>query len=88
VRGRLLHEFAANGCQGRRPHGAVATAPRAEKTTVSADELAVLADRGWIRSTMEGMWEHPDRVGGPVSLPEALEIENDSVDFSDPDEPE
>jgi hypothetical protein len=52
---------------------------------VSADELALLADRGWIRSTLEGMWEHPDRVGGPVSLPEALEIETDVVDFSDPD---
>ncbi len=21
------------------------------------------------------MWEHPERVGGPISLPEALELE-------------
>ena len=48
----------------------------------------MLAERGWIRSPMEGMWEHPDRVGGPVSLPEALEIEIDFVDFSEPSEPE
>ena len=55
---------------------------------MSADELALLAERGWIRSTVEGMWEHPDRIGGPVSLPEALEIETDFVDFSDADHPE
>ena len=55
---------------------------------MSADELALLAARGWIRSTMEGMWEHPDRVGGPVSLPEALEIETDFDDFTEPDDPE
>jgi hypothetical protein len=54
---------------------------------MSADELALLAEHGWIRSTMEGMWEHPDRVGGPVSLPEALEIETDFVDLSEPDDP-
>ena len=42
---------------------------------MSADELALLAERGWIRSTSEGMWENPLRVGGPVSLPEALELE-------------
>jgi hypothetical protein len=53
---------------------------------VSADELALLAKRGWIRSTMEGMWEHPRRVGGPVSLPEALEVEADVVDVPDPDD--
>jgi hypothetical protein len=55
---------------------------------VSADELALLAERGWIRSTMEGMWEHPDRVGGPVSLPEALEIEVKLPDSSDSDDQE
>jgi hypothetical protein len=55
---------------------------------VSADELALLAERGWIRSTMEGMWEHPERVGEPVSLHEALEIETDFVDFSESDDPE
>jgi hypothetical protein len=72
----------------RRGRGrAVATVPTGN-ATVSADELALLADRGWIRSTMEGMWEHPDRVGGPVSLPEALEIETDFVDPSNPDDPE
>jgi hypothetical protein len=72
----------------RRGRGrAVATVPTGN-ATVSADELALLADHGWIRSTMEGMWEHPDRVGGPVSLPEALEIETDFVDPSNPDDPE
>jgi hypothetical protein len=55
---------------------------------VSADELALLAERGWIRSTLEGMWENRDRVGGPVSLPEALEVELEAVDLSDPDDPE
>jgi hypothetical protein len=42
---------------------------------MSADQVAELQARGWVRSTMEGMWEHPERVGGPVSLPEALELE-------------
>ena len=42
---------------------------------MSADRIAELQARGWVRSTLEGMWEHPDRVGGPVSLPEALEVE-------------
>ena len=42
---------------------------------MSADQVAALGERGWIRSVTEGMWEHPDRVGGPVSLPEALETE-------------
>jgi hypothetical protein len=42
---------------------------------MSADELAVLAERGWMHSTVEGMWENPRRVQGPVSLPEALELE-------------
>jgi hypothetical protein len=42
---------------------------------VSADQIAELQERGWVRSTMEGMWEHPLRVGGPVSLPEALALE-------------
>ena len=51
---------------------------------MSADELALLAERCWIRSTTEGMWEHPDRVGGPVRLPEALEIEADFVDSPSP----
>jgi hypothetical protein len=55
--------------------------------TTPEDELALLAERGWIRSTMEGMWEHPDRIAGPVSLPEALEIEAEQVD-SDPDDAE
>lgn len=55
---------------------------------MSADELALLAERGWIRSSVEGMWEHPERVGGPVSLPEALEIEVEFLDFSERDEPE
>jgi hypothetical protein len=54
---------------------------------VSADELALLAERGWIRSTIEGMWERPDRVGRPVSPPEALEIEPNSS-TSEPDAPE
>jgi hypothetical protein len=42
---------------------------------VSADQVAQLQARGWIHSTTEGMWEHPDRVEGPVSLPDALEVE-------------
>ena len=42
---------------------------------MSADQIAELQKRGWIRSTVEGMWEHPDRVSGPVSLPEALALE-------------
>ena len=42
---------------------------------MSADQVAALQERGWVRSTMEGMWEHPERVGGPISLPEALELE-------------
>jgi hypothetical protein len=42
---------------------------------MSADELALLAERGWTHSTLEGMWENPARVDGPVSLPEALELE-------------
>jgi hypothetical protein len=42
---------------------------------VSEDQIAALSERGWIRSTSEGMWEHPERVRGPVSLPEALETE-------------
>jgi hypothetical protein len=42
---------------------------------MSADQVAELQERGWVRSTMEGMWEHPERVGGPISLPEALELE-------------
>ena len=42
---------------------------------MSGDQVAELQARGWVRSTMEGMWEHPERVGGPVSLPEALEVE-------------
>jgi hypothetical protein len=42
---------------------------------MSADQVAELQARGWVRSTMEGMWEHPERVGGPVSLQEALEVE-------------
>jgi len=42
---------------------------------VSADQVAELQKRGWVRSTLEGMWEHPERVGGPISLPEALELE-------------
>lgn len=42
---------------------------------MSADQVAALSERGWIRSTTEGMWEHPERVRGPVSLPEALETE-------------
>jgi hypothetical protein len=50
---------------------------------VSADELALLSRRGWIHSTVEGMWENPLRVERPVSLPEALEIESKLVD---PDE--
>jgi hypothetical protein len=53
---------------------------------VSADELALLSERGWIRSTLEGMWEHPERVAGPVSINEALEIEAEFVDFSDSDD--
>ena len=28
---------------------------------------------GWVRSTLEGMWT-PERVRGPISLPEALEL--------------
>ena len=39
---------------------------------MSADQVAELQKRGWVRSTVEGMWEHPERVGGPISLPEAL----------------
>jgi hypothetical protein len=50
---------------------------------VSADELALLAERGWIRSTVEGMWENPLRVAGPVSLPEALELEAKLVEPGD-----
>jgi hypothetical protein len=42
---------------------------------MSTDRVAELQERGWIQSTIEGMWEHPERVGGPVSLPEALEVE-------------
>jgi hypothetical protein len=42
---------------------------------MSSDQIAALGERGWIRSLTEGMWEHPDRVRGPVSLPEALETE-------------
>ena len=42
---------------------------------MSADQIAELQERGWMRSTMEGMWEHPERVGGPVGLPEALRVE-------------
>jgi hypothetical protein len=54
---------------------------------VSADELALLAERGWIRSTIEGMWENPLRVGGPVSLPEALELEAKLVEPADAADP-
>jgi hypothetical protein len=43
--------------------------------SVSAEQIAELQERGWVRSTMEGMWEHPERVGGPVSLGEALAVE-------------
>ena len=42
---------------------------------MSADQIAELQKRGWMHSTTEGMWEHPERVGGPVSLPEALAVE-------------
>jgi hypothetical protein len=42
---------------------------------MSADQVAELQERGWVRSTMEGMWEHPERVGGPISLPEAIALE-------------
>jgi hypothetical protein len=36
------------------------------------------------------MWEHPERVGGPVSLPEALETEfggegGEAPEDADPD---
>jgi hypothetical protein len=44
-------------------------------SAVSADQIAELQARGWIRSTSEGMWEHPERVEGPVSLNEALALE-------------
>ena len=49
-----------------------------------------LVERGWFRSLTEGMWEHPERVGGPVSLPEALETElggegSDAPEDADPD---
>lgn len=42
---------------------------------MSADQVAELQKKGWFRSVTEGMWEHPERLGGPVSLPEALEVE-------------
>ena len=42
---------------------------------MSSDQVAELQRKGWFRSVTEGMWEHPERVGGPVSLPEALEVE-------------
>ena len=42
---------------------------------MSADQVAELQEKGWFRSVAEGMWEHPERVAGPVSLPEALEVE-------------
>lgn len=54
---------------------------------MSADELALLAQRGWISSTVEGMWENPRRVGGPVSLPEALELEAKVVDATTDSDP-
>jgi hypothetical protein len=44
-------------------------------SALSTDQIAALQQRGWVRSTLEGMWEHPERVGGPISLPEALELE-------------
>jgi hypothetical protein len=55
---------------------------------VSADQVTGLVERGWFRSLTEGMWEHPERVGGPVSLPEALETEfgeGAQPDDGDPD---
>ena len=51
---------------------------------MSAEQIAELQARGWVRSTMEGMWEHPERVGGPVSLPEALEVEFGSEGIEPP----
>jgi hypothetical protein len=52
---------------------------------VSADELRLPAECGWIRSTAEGVWESSARLSGPVSVREALEIENDFVELTDPD---
>jgi hypothetical protein len=46
-----------------------------DDSAVSAVETAQLAQRGWVPSTVEGMWEHPHRGVGPVRLDRALEIE-------------
>ena len=56
---------------------------------MSTDKIAALAARGWIRSVTEGMWEHPERVSGPVSLPEALETEfGGEGEVSEADDPD
>ena len=31
---------------------------------MSADQVAELQKRGWVRSTLEGMWEHPSASAG------------------------
>jgi hypothetical protein len=48
---------------------------RNDPRDATTGDLSVLTRKGWIRSTVEGMWENPLRVAGPVGLPEALEIE-------------
>ena len=54
---------------------------------MSTDELALLTERVDPQHD-GGHVGAPDRVGGPISLPEALEIETDFDDFCEPDDPD
>ena len=70
-----------------RPHPQRAEhSDRPEGRLERTGDPAVLSRHGWIRSTVEGMWENPLRVEGPVSLPEALELETGRVASGRPDE--
>lgn len=46
-----------------------------DDAAVSAEEVARLAERGWVASAVEGMWENRQDGIGPVRFDQALEIE-------------
>lgn len=46
-----------------------------DNSAVSAVEVARLAERGWVASAVEGMWENRQDGIGPVRFDQALEIE-------------
>jgi hypothetical protein len=46
-----------------------------DDSAVSAGQVARLAERGWVVSAVEGMWENRQDGIGPVRIDQALEIE-------------